>query len=71
MHIDIRLITGLTDLFVDTAASTVDGPVLTSHDSLDGADTLDITSKSRDLWNSDDNLWKVRFCSHEISTNGP
>ena len=51
-----RLITLSTNLFVNTASSSVDRAVLSSHDGLKGALVLDITRKSRQLGNGDDDL---------------
>ena len=53
-----RLIARLADLFVDTMTTPVDGTILRRHDRLYCALFLDVSRKSWDLGDNDDNLWR-------------
>ena len=52
----LRLDTSFPEFFVDTGTASVHGPVLSSHDGLDRGLILDVTSKSRDFRDDNNNL---------------
>lgn len=53
---DSRFITGFANLFVDAVTTSVDGTILSSHDSFHGTFVFDITSKSWHFRNNHNNL---------------
>jgi hypothetical protein len=56
-----RLVASSADLFVDTAASAVDSPVLTSHDGLDASLGLDVSRESGNLGDRDEDLIPLEY----------
>jgi len=51
-----RFVSSPSNLFVNTVTTTVNRPVLSSHDDLDGPFRFDISRKPRDFRNGHDNL---------------
>ena len=51
-----RLISRLPNLLIDAAPTTIDGTVLSSHDSLDSSFILDTTSKTGNLRDDNNDL---------------
>lgn len=65
--VNSRLISSLPDLLIDTAPTTVDGPVLSRHDRLQRRFVLHVSREGGQLRDDDDNLKQTTHCTTQMS----
>lgn len=66
----VRLVSSLSDFLIDTVSTAVDGPVLSSHNGLQGALILDVSRKTGNFGYEDNNLEPLTLFSGTDYTIG-
>ena len=72
MRFNLRIVTSLTNTFIDTVTTTIDCTILRTHDNFDGRLTLDISGHTWNFRDDDDNLnhsMNVNLQRHEKKSN--